>query len=163
MTEPLAPTAPSGDLAADLRAFVDAGPSPFHAVAEMVRRLAAAGFRELDEQDAWQLVAGDRRYVVRDGGSLIAFRVGSASPAEVGIRLVGTHTDSPTFKVRPRPDVRRAGYRLVGVEPYGGILVHTWLERELTLARRGAVGAPDAEAALRRVRLSGAPLRLPSL
>ncbi len=163
MTEPLSPAASSGDLAADLRAFVDAGPSPFHAVAEMARRLAEAGFRELDEQDGWDLSPGDRCYVVRDGGSLIAFRVGAASPAEVGIRLVGAHTDSPTFKVRPRPDVRRAGYRLVGVEPYGGVLMHTWLDRELTLAGRVAIRTGDGEVDLRRVRLSGAPLRLPSL
>ncbi|MGY1744770.1 M18 family aminopeptidase [Blastococcus sp. SYSU D00695] len=142
----------------DLRAFVDAAPSPFHAVAEMSRRLAAAGFTELAEADAWELAPGDRRFVVRQG-SLIAFRMGTAPAAEVGLRLVGAHTDSPTFRVRPRPDVRQAGYRLVGVEPYGGGLWHTWLDRELTVAGRVALrGGGQA-----LVRLPGAPLRLPSL
>ncbi len=73
--------------------------------------------------------------------------------------MVGAHTDSPTFRVRPRSDVRRAGYRLVGVEPYGGLLAHTWLDRELTVAGRLVVRGG------RRVPvvLPGAPLRLPSL
>ena len=118
------------DLGDDLCRFVDLSPSPTHAVAEMVRRLTAGGFTPLDEREPWSLAPGDARYVVRDAGSLIAFRVGSAGLADAGARLIGVHTDSPTFKVRPRSDLRRAGYRLVGVEPYGGMLAHTWLDRE---------------------------------
>ncbi len=143
---------------ADLRALVDASPSPFHAVAELVRRLTAAGFTELAEGDAWPLAPGAEHFVVRSG-SLVAFRVGSAPASETGLRLVGAHTDSPTFRVRPRPDVRQAGYRLVGVEPYGGGLWHTWLDRELTVA--GRVVLRGGRSVL--VRLGGAPLRLPSL
>jgi len=158
MTSPAPPL--SIELAgADLRAFVDASPTPFHLVGEMVRRLAGAGFTELAEVDRWDLSPGDQRYVVRDGGSVVAFRVGAAPLADAGVRLVGTHTDSPTFKVRPRYDVRRAGLKLVGVEPYGGLLAHTWLDRELTVAGRLAT----RDGALHRVVLPGAPLRLPSL
>ena len=147
----------------DLRAFVDASPSPFHAVAEIVRRLAEGGFSELSERDRWELAPGDARYVVRDGGSVVAFRIGSEPVAQAGLRLVGAHTDSPTFKVRPRWDVRRSGYRLVGVEPYGGLLAHTWLDRELTVAGRLAVRGADGGVDTNRVVLPGAPLRLPSL
>ena len=148
---------------AGLRSFVDVAPSPVHAVAEMVRALSAAGFAELDERAAWSLAPGDRRYVVRDGSSLVAFRTGSAPVADAGLRLVGAHTDSPTFMVRPRWDVRQAGYRLVGVEPYGGLLAHTWLDRELTAAGRLAVRGDDGDVRLVPVALPGAPLRLPSL
>jgi aspartyl aminopeptidase len=149
--------------AADLCAFIDAGPSPYHAVAEIVRRLEAAGFTALDERERWKLVSGDQRYVVRDGGTIAALRVGQASPALTGFRLIGAHTDSPTFSVRPRPDVRRHGYRLVGVEPYGGVLTYTWLDRDLTLAGRVAVRESDGSIGLRLVHLPGAPLRIPSL
>ena len=158
MTSPALPLSVE-QAGADLRAFVDASPTPFHAVAEMVRRLAGAGFTELAEVDRWDLSPGDQRYVVRDGGSVVAFRVGTVPPADAGVRLVGTHTDSPTFKVRPRYDVRRAGLKLVGVEPYGGLLAHTWLDRELTVAGRLAL----RDGTLHRVVLPGAPLRLPSL
>ena len=129
----------------------------------MVRRLAEGGFTPLDERERWTLAPGDARYVVRDGGSVIAFRVGSAPLPDAGLRLVGTHTDSPTFKVRPRYDVRRGRYRLVGVEPYGGLLAHTWLDRELTVAGRLAVRGDDGTLEMRLVVLPGGPVRLPSL
>jgi aspartyl aminopeptidase len=77
--------------------------------------------------------------------------------------MVGTHTDSPTFKVRPRYDLRRGAFRLVGVEPYGGLLAHTWLDRELTVAGRLATRGADGEVQLHLLRLPGGPLRLPSL
>jgi len=151
---------PSDDLVLghDLRSFVDASPSPGHAVAELARRLEAAGFTELAETDTWAPAPGAGHYVVRHG-SLAAFRVGSRPLSEAGLRIVGAHTDSPTFKVRPHPDVRQAGYRLIGVEPYGGGLWHTWLDRELTIAGRVALRGGGTTL----VRLPGAPVRLPSL
>lgn len=147
----------------DLLAFVDAGPSPFHAVAEMVRRLEPAGFRPLDETQRWTLAPGDACYVVRDGGSIAAFRVGTGAPSDCGFRLIGAHTDSPTLKVRPRPDVRRHWSVQVGVEPYGALLAHTWLDRDLTLAGRVSVRGADGSLSTRLVHLPGAPLRIPSL
>ena len=148
------------EVAEGLCTYLDASPSPFHAVAEMVRRLTEAGFTPLDERERWTLAPGDQRYVVRDGGSLIAVRVGSAPLPEAGVRLVGTHTDSPTFKVRPRYDVERGDYRLVGVEPYGGLLAHTWLDRELTVAGRLAVRGSDGSIGMHLVTLPGGPVRL---
>ena len=150
------------DLAHDLLRFVAAGPSPYHAVAEMARRLEEAGFRRLPEEDRWSLGAGDRRYVVRDGGSLVAVRVGRQPCADAGVRLVGAHTDSPTLKVRPTEDVRQHGYAQVGVEPYGSLLAHTWLDRDLTLAGRLAV-LDDGVVTTRLVHLDGPVLRIPSL
>ncbi len=149
--------------ARELLAFVDAAPSPYHAVAAMTGLLDGAGFTPLDEAQRWTLAPGDRRYVVRDGSSVAAFVVGAAPAADAGMRIVGAHTDSPAFKVRPRPDVRRCGYRQVGVEPYGGVLAHTWLDRDLTLAGRVAVAADDGSVTVLLVRLPGAPLRIPSL
>lgn len=142
----------------DLRAFVDASPSPFHAVAGLAARLDEAGFVALDERDAWKLEPGQQAYVVRDGGSIVAFRVGTDPPSHAGFRLIGAHTDSPTFKVRPLPDVRRHGWSLVGVETYGGGLWHTWMDRDLTVA--GRVVSTEGD---HLVRLPGAPLRLASL
>ncbi len=143
----------------DLRTFLDAAPSPHHAVAEAARRLREAGFTPLEETARWSLAPGAQHYVVRDGGSVVAFRVGTAPLADAGVRLIGTHTDSPTFRVRPHSDLTRAGYRLVGVEPYGGMLAHTWMDRDLTVA--GRVVLRDGSVQL--VRLEGSPLRMPSL
>jgi aspartyl aminopeptidase len=124
------------DRVADLLAFLDRSPSPYHAVAEAVRRLEAAGFARLREEDAWRLEPGARCAVVRGDGSLIAFQIGSESPAEGGFRIVGAHTDSPNLRLKPRPDRAAQGYRQLAVEPYGSPLLHTWLDRDLSLAGR---------------------------
>src|SRR5690349_10841783 len=67
--------------AKDLCAFVDRSPTPFHAAGEAAARLEAAGFRAISERDAWSLAPGDRRYFLRGGSTLVAFIVGTESPA----------------------------------------------------------------------------------
>jgi aspartyl aminopeptidase len=124
------------DVVADLLAFIDRSPTPYHAVVEMLRRLRAADFRELSETEVWDLAPGDRCYAVRNEGSLVAFRVGSVSPADAGFRIIGAHTDSPNLRLKPLADVDAHGYRQLAVEPYGGVLLHTWLDRDLSLAGR---------------------------
>jgi len=127
----------------DLLAFIDRSPTPYHAVAEAAARLEAAGYSRLDESEFWSLSSGDRRYAVRAGGSLAAFEVGSKSPADVGFRVVGAHTDSPNLRIKPNADVRAHGLHQLGVEPYGGVLLHTWLDRDLSLAGRVTLKAGE--------------------
>jgi aspartyl aminopeptidase len=134
--------------AADLLRFIDRSPTPYHAVAEVTRRLAAAGFQSLAEGDLWQLAPGDARYVVRGGGSLLAFVVGERPPAEAGFHWIGAHTDSPNLRVKPAPDLVREGYQQLAFEPYGGVLLHTWLDRDLSLAGRVSVATPDGLASV---------------
>ena len=150
------------DAVADLLAFIDRSPTPYHAVAESVARLSAAGFREASESEPWDLAPGDRRTVVRGEGSLFAFQVGSVSPAEGGFRIVGAHTDSPNLRLKPRADLTAHGYRQFAVEPYGAALLHTWMDRDLSLA--GRVTLRDA-GALRTLLVDFARplLRIPNL
>jgi len=124
------------DAVADLLGFIDRSPTPYHAVSESVHRLRAAGYQPLDPAELWELGPGDRRYVQRGGGSLLALEVGQRSPAEAGFAVIGAHTDSPNLRVKPLPDILEQGYRQLAVEPYGGVLLHTWLDRDLSLAGR---------------------------
>ncbi|NRA07422.1 MAG: M18 family aminopeptidase [Myxococcales bacterium] len=124
------------DAVADLLGFIDRSPTPYHAVSESVHRLRAAGYQSLDPAELWELGPGDRRYTQRGGGSLLAFEVGQRSPAEAGFAVIGAHTDSPNLRVKPLPDVLEQGYRQLAVEPYGAVLLHTWLDRDLSLAGR---------------------------
>ncbi|MET0339840.1 MAG: M18 family aminopeptidase [Polyangiales bacterium] len=128
----------------DLLAYIDASPSPFHAVRETAARLEAAGFREVAERDDWALSPGDRVYMVRDGGTIAALELGTEPPEETGVRLIGAHTDSPTLRIKPQPEVVREGYRQLGVEVYGGALYSTWLDRDLSIAGRVVVGAGNS-------------------
>ena len=124
---------------ADLLAYIDRSPSPYHAVAEAIHRLEQYGYRGLRESDVWELESGARRYVVRNDGSLAAFEVGSLSPAEGGFHIVGAHSDSPNLRLKPLPDRTSHGYQQLAVEPYGGVLLHSWLDRDLSLAGRVTV------------------------
>ena len=122
------------DLAHDLATFITAAPTPYHAVAEAVRRLEEAGFVEQSETGPW-LDGPGGRYLVRDG--TFAAWVQGAAPRPLRVYLA--HTDSPTLKVKPHPDTGRAGWRQVGVEVYGGALWNSWLDRDLGLAGRLAL------------------------
>ena len=113
------------DVVADLLGYIDRSPTPYHAVAEAARRLAAAGFQQLEEGEVWELGPGDRRYAIRNDGSLAAFAAGATSPAEGGFRAIGAHTDSPNLRLKPRADLRAQGYRQLAMETYGGVLLHT--------------------------------------
>ncbi|MGE0192801.1 MAG: M18 family aminopeptidase [Planctomycetota bacterium] len=127
----------------DLLHFIDASPTPYHAVAEVARRLEGAGFVRWNEEDAWQPDAGTKAYVVRGGGSIVAFHVGSQAPADSGFHAIGAHTDSPNLRLKPRPDRVAEGLRLLDVATYGGVLLHTWFDRDCSLAGRVVVRDGD--------------------
>jgi aspartyl aminopeptidase len=114
----------------DLIGFIDASPTPFHAVHNAAARLVDAGFVEFDPGDA---AGPGSRFVVRDG-ALIAW-VDGATPS-APLRLIGAHTDSPNLRIRPRPDLSVAGFQQLRIEVYGGALVNSWLDRDLGLAGR---------------------------
>ncbi len=120
----------------ELLDFIAASPTPYHAVRRTTELLMEAGFREQTAASVWEFSPGDRRFVTRDSGSVIAFEVGREPPSFGGFRIVGAHTDSPNLRLRPRPDHTAYGYRQLGVEPYGGLLLHTWLDRDLSVAGR---------------------------
>jgi aspartyl aminopeptidase len=142
--------------AADLVSFLDAAKTPYHAVRELARRLTEAGFRPFREPDAWQVEPGTRGFVVRAGGSIVAFEVGTKAPSEAGFILIGAHTDSPNLRLKPQADLTSVGYRQLSVEVYGGVLLSTWLDRDLSLAGRvvfadGSVELIDLERPVCRI------------
>ncbi|RKH34540.1 M18 family aminopeptidase [Corallococcus sicarius] len=125
--------------AGDLLQYIDASPTPYHAVRETARRLTAAGYRALDERESWSLKPGDKVFVVRGDTSIAAFQLGTKPTDATGFRLVGSHTDSPNLRLKPNSPVNRHGYQQLGVEIYGGVLLHTWTDRDLSLAGRVVV------------------------
>ncbi|RDG35017.1 M18 family aminopeptidase [Streptomyces corynorhini] len=118
----------------DLKSFLAASPSPYHAVANAAERLEKAGFRQVRETDAWDGSAGGR-FVLR-GGALIAWFVPEGAEPHTPFRIIGAHTDSPNLRVKPLPDTGSYGWRQIAVEIYGGTLLNTWLDRDLGLAGR---------------------------
>jgi aspartyl aminopeptidase len=126
--------ATAADHIQDLGAYVSASPSSFHAAHEAGRRLAEAGFVRLDELRPWDGGAGSF-FIIRDG-ALIAWVVPEKAGPTTGFHILGAHTDSPSFKLKPKPTTGAYGWLQAGVEVYGGPLLNSWLDRELQLAGR---------------------------
>ncbi|MDN3555539.1 M18 family aminopeptidase [Halomonas maura] len=129
--------------------FLRRSPTPWHATANMAERLEEAGYRRLEETEAWRLSPGDRVYVTRNDSSIIALQLPS-SPL-VALRMIGAHTDSPGLRLKPNAAQTAAGWLQLGVEVYGGALLAPWFDRDLGLAGRVQVRHPDG-------RLEGLPL-----
>lgn len=129
-----------------LLTYIDASPSPFHAVETSAAILDEAGFQELEADGTWDAIPAG---YIRRGGSLFAFRCGtSPRPDTLEFRVVGAHTDSPNLRVKPHPDTGTAGYQQLGVEVYGGVLLNSWLDRDLGMSGRVTVREGDEETTL---------------
>lgn len=153
------------ELLRDLDGYIDAiasyvadAPSSYHAARAGAAMLFADGFVAHDEAAAWAPVAdGARGFVVRDG-AIIAWRAGSGVVRESPVRILGAHTDSPGFVLKPQPDFVADGWAQAGVEVYGGPLLNSWLDRDLGFAGR-IVTRAGAEHLVR----TGAVARIPQL
>lgn len=148
--------------AQDLLDFIDASPSPWHAVANAEIRLRSSGFSRLEETAPWQLQAGGRYFVIRGGASLIAFVVGQQSLAGRGFRIIGAHTDSPGLRLKPRAAHACDHHLRLGVEVYGGPILATFTDRDLSLAGRVSLRSADGLVS-RLVRFDEPLVRLPNL
>ena len=123
----------------DLGEFVMESPSSYHAAQAVARRLVAAGFTQLGEHQDWSVApesAGPGRYVLVRDGAVLAWIVPEGATPSTPVRILGAHTDSPGFKLKPRSTVLSHGWVQAGTEVYGGPLLNSWLDRELRLAGR---------------------------
>lgn len=116
--------------------FIQASPTPFHAVANMVNRLEAAGYQRLYERANWSVQEGGLYYVIRNDSSLIAFKLSACKLADTGLRMVGAHTDSPCLQLKPLPEINKSNCRQLGIAVYGGALLSPWFDRDLSIAGR---------------------------
>lgn len=161
------------ECAEEMLEFIEQSPSSFHAVENVRRMLEAQGFTGLDEREDWAPEAGRGYYVIRNGSSIIAFRLpgeependrsaGNAESAEntgnikydksvesiaervSGFHIAAAHSDSPAFKVKAVPESPvEHHYVRLNTEKYGGMILSTWLDRALSVAGRIAVRQGD--------------------
>lgn len=143
-----------------LLAFLDSAPTPFHAVESMKEMLETSGYIALKEEEDWNLQVGKKYYVVRNDSSLITFTL---PKNRLGYTMFGAHTDSPNLKLKPSPLIQKEGCIQLGVEPYGGLLLNPWFDRDLSMAGRIAYEAKDATIAETLVDTKKAMAIIPSL
>jgi len=114
--------------------FLQGSVSSFHAVDQVRSLLLKGGCREISEGDSWKLEPGRSYFTIRNGSSIIAFRMPESAAA--GFMIGASHSDSPTFKIKENPEICANGYVRLNVEKYGGMLCAPWLDRPLSVAGR---------------------------
>lgn len=147
--------------------YVNASPTPYHAVATTKKLLTAAGFVEILERDSWSIDSLDKPgkyFVTRNSSSIIAFTIGDAYKPGEGFAIVGAHTDSPCLRIKPVSNKTSEGFIQIGVEQYGGLIAHTWFDRDLAIA--GRVYVKDSKTGgfvPRLIKIDKPLLRIPTL
>ncbi len=130
--------------AQDLIDFIYDSPSPYHVIENAKKALSGKGFRELQLTEKWKFEKGGRYFVCQNGTSLFAFILGSGEIEEQGFKIVAAHSDAPTFKIKPSPEISVENkYLKFNTEAYGGAILSTWFDRPLSLAGRVSVKSND--------------------
>jgi len=127
-------TAMNQSIAKDLCDYIAKSPTPFHATRTLLELFTGNGFKHLGEADDWTIESNSSYVITRNDSSIIAFRTGK--DYQQGFQMLGAHTDSPCLRIKPNPEINKYGYTQLGVEVYGGVLLHPWLDRELSIAGR---------------------------
>ncbi|KAF5322394.1 hypothetical protein D9619_000448 [Psilocybe cf. subviscida] len=145
--------------------FVNASPTPFHAVTNAALRLEKAGFQKIREKDEWEntVQPGGKYYFTRNQSALVAFTLPQKWKQGAGLSVVATHVDSPNLKVRPVSKRTKSPYLQVGVETYGGGIWHSWLDRDLSLAGRVVIRESTGAFISKLVTIDRPILRIPTL
>lgn len=122
--------------------FISSSPTVFHAAENIALELTNDGFTRLYEGDSWEILPGGKYFVLRNGSSLIAFKVGEKEQS--GFNIFSAHCDSPMFKLKPCAEMETLGrYIQLNAEIYGGLLHYSWLDRPLSVAGRVVISTPS--------------------
>jgi aspartyl aminopeptidase len=99
--------------------------------------------------------------------SLVAFAVGEKYSPGSGFKIIGAHTDSPNFRIKPNSDRERTTpeqqLQQVNVSCYGSGLWHTWFDRDLSVSGRLMIRSPEGKIRIQLVRVPYPILRIPNL
>lgn len=151
--------------ARELIDFIYDSPTSFHAVHNTKNILASEGFKELTEDEKWDIKKGGKYYFIKNDSAIIAFTVGIKDVWNTGFKIIGAHTDSPTFRIKPNPEMTSEGsYVKLNTEVYGGPILNTWLDRPLSIAGRVAIrGDNPMQPEIRLVNIKRPLLIIPNL
>ena len=148
----------------ELMNFLDSSLTSYHAVENIEKTLLQAAFTALSEKKLWTLDQGGSYFVARNDSSVMAFRLPDCELGQIkGFHVYAAHSDSPAFKVKENPELDREGvYVSVNTEPYGKMILSTWLDRPLTIAGRVCV-EEAGEIVTKTVRLKDNLCMIPNL
>lgn len=126
----------ANNVAIELLDFINNSPTMYNAVSYSEEYLNKNGFTKLETGKKWEIEVNGRYYVNINSSGIVAFVVNGNEIAEEGFRIIGSHTDSPTFRIKPNPEIKINGQIKLNVEPYGGMIISSWFDRPLAIAGR---------------------------
>ena len=141
-----------------LMAYLSRSVSPYHGIQETLRILEEEGFIPLPLNGDWALAPGGKYSVDCRGTMAVAFTVGQRFLPEDGFRIAANHMDWPCFYIKPAPEQVAAGCLKLSVEPYGGLIHNTWMDRPLSCAGMVTLAGEKAMEPERRLFDFGRPL-----
>lgn len=120
-----------------MMSFIGNSPTSFHAIRQIGDELLQDGLSELKMGEAWDIEPGRGYFATYNSTSLVAFHMGTGDLRKDGFRMVASHSDSPTFRLKPN-GVSQANGQLARLttETYGGAILYSWMDRPLSLAGR---------------------------
>ncbi len=127
------------DYAKGYMAFLDAAKTEREACDYAVKAAQAKGFTEYKFGDS--LAAGDKKYFVNRGKSVVVFRVGAKNLEEDGIRIIASHIDAPRIDIKQNPLYEDSGMAFLKTHYYGGIKKYQWTA--IPLALHGVIVKKD--------------------
>ncbi|MDO5725317.1 MAG: M18 family aminopeptidase [Tissierellia bacterium] len=132
------------EFAKDLLNYIDNSPTAYQAVSEAIEILKTAGFNELKLEESWNILPNNSYYINIANSALFAFKSGSGDLKEHGFKIIGAHTDSPCFKLKPNHLMKSKNYVKLNTEKYGGMIMSTWFDRPLSIAGRCMLKGEDS-------------------
>ena len=128
-----------------LLSFLDASPVNFLAVKNIANELENKGFKRFNPcAPLGKIKVGEKFYVTKNDSSIYAFQIGRKALSESGFHLICAHCDSPTFRIKPKAEMKcEGGLVKLNTEVYGGPILSTWFDRPLTIAGRVIVRTND--------------------
>lgn len=116
--------------------YIYDSPTAFNAVETSKDLLLKNGFNELKMNEKWKLKVGGKYFITKNSSSLTAFVINSDNMQD-GFRIIGSHSDSPTFRIKPNAEMTvENSYLKLNTEGYGGAILSTWFDRPLAIAGR---------------------------
>lgn len=124
--------------------FIDQSPTSFHATKNVEQTLIKEGFKRINMEDKWDLEKEGKYYIIKNNSAIIGFVIGKGDIAKDGFKIIGAHTDAPSFKIKPNPEISVEGkYLKLNTEVYGGPILNTWCDRPLSMAGRVTVNTKN--------------------
>ena len=125
--------------------FLNASPVNFLAARNLAAELERHGYRRINPcEPIGKIAVGDKLYATKNDSSVYAFEIGQKPMAESGFHIICAHCDSPTFRIKPNPEITcEGGIVKLNTEVYGGPIMSTWFDRPLTIAGRVIVRGED--------------------